>query len=897
MSPAILRTQSNERLDLTDFQYLAEDLVDAAQRQPGQSWMTAAAQRTWIMNGFATTNPSGTVVSVARGVALLARRDGGDVLYGVVAAEGDASRAVDLNAYADGTYQVYVRFEYVDSALQSRIFWNPSGTGSEFAQTMNTRYAAEWSMRVEAGSPGAEWTRIAQVVKSGGGLVLTDLRQFYFEGAVAGAYPLDWGAGTNDRSDNRAAYGVGDLRTWSSAVRTRLTELGGQQWWKQNLDGTGVIAKADEADFFVNGGHVSGYAATNPAGLTIRVTSGVAYVTGRRIAISNATPLGYIDLTQPAAATRYVELLNTGVLQLSAAPTGLTLWQIVSAGGVVTQVNDFRGRVPRRYNGQLVLQNAQSLAWMNSSDATDGELYLDASNALIQNMGNGGDMQWWTNNHGNRIMGLTGSDAGNTQLDLVSPVAVILHFGETSVADWYTMMDGGTLLWRKGSTAATDNVMALFTGGASPDTATTWQLYSDLPSGGGTNDWFGRMFANASGEAHMQLKNSYTGFDPIYRAVVRDTANYWEWRVDTSDDDALNWRTSGGTWLYGAHGTGNLGIRRLVVGNVSNGATTGIDYLLTDSDLQFCVQTSADSADPMVRFIRSTDPDNSGSIDFVVSNTAQNRIMSRAKALYTGTIAAVHWYLLTANTERLRVDSTGHLYTNAHAASAGGHLEVGGLLLEGATTGNEAMLMLTDSAGVAHGMTTYADTDCYLDLSAHGASAGGARLRGFGEGARGTQIEGYATTSDTTTSSTDAAIRLVVGKKSGTSATAFAAADNIFMVSNLTTSEFVVKGDGTTYVQTNGTGGAVSTFDDQQDALACHDLAYAMAGRWNDVWAYGAERLQKMGVMDGTFLNLQNGLAMGLSGVSEMFQVLDWVLRNKLGLSYEEIRQQVRATA
>ena len=59
-------------------------------------------------------------------------------------------------------------------------------------------------MRIESSSPGAEWTQIAQVVKSGGSVTITDQREFYFEGAVTGAYAGTWGAG-NDR-DNDVSF-------------------------------------------------------------------------------------------------------------------------------------------------------------------------------------------------------------------------------------------------------------------------------------------------------------------------------------------------------------------------------------------------------------------------------------------------------------------------------------------------------------------------------------------------------------------------------------------------------------------------------------------------------------------------------------------------------------------
>jgi hypothetical protein len=733
--PDMLRTQSNERLDLVDFQYLAEDAWDAAQRQPGSSWLTPSAQRMWVMSGFAPSNPAGAQLQVDRGVALLGRREGGTPLYGVVAAEGDVQKIVDMVAYGNGTYGVYIRFDYVDSDLQSRIFWNPAGTGSEFAQSVNTRYAAQWSLRIETGSPGAEWHQIASVVKSGGAITITDTRKFYFEGAVDTTYANEWGTG-NDRNANRALYGCGDLRTWSSAMRTRMTELGGQEWWRQNLDGTGMITKVDENDFFATPCHVSGYVATNPSGFTVRVTAGVAYVSGRRIAVTNATTLGYVDLTMPPSTTRYVELLSTGVLQLitHGAQTGLVLWDVTSGGGGVTLLTDKRVENPRRYSGNMILQNAMSFTWMNAA----------------------------------------------------------------------------------GTGKAT-------------------RLYSD-------------------------------------------------------GADAVVMENTGATFLYATYTAGNIGINKLAVGIVDS---TMDSYL--SADTKFFVYTDGDTATPLARFQRESNPDSTGSIDFIVSSTVNNRILSRGKSFYVGTYAALPLYLTTNNTERFRIDgSTSKMYSAGSSSSA--CLVSGGILLQGETySENEHAFMLIDRT-LTHGMTDFVDTNCYLGLRSHTGS--GAEVRGFGDNKVGLYLTAFSVVADTTTSTGGVApVQVGTAKKSGTGITSWAAGDNIFTVRNAGATQFIVKGDGSVYVHTSTGAGNVGTYDEQQDALACRDLAYGMAGQWKRTWQYSAARLEDMGIMKNGFLNLQNGLAMGLSGISEVFQVLDWVLRNKLNLSYEDVRQQIRAAA
>ncbi len=238
--PNLLRTESNERLDLSDFQFVSESIREHGRHLGDQFMANPTGNRAWVLSGFGITNPSGKQLQVTRGRALLALRDGANVLYGFVTTEGDATKIVDLTGQSPGTYNIYIRFEFVDGASGSRIFWNAAGNGNEFAQTINTRQTANWGLRVETGSPGSEWLKIGEVDQAS--MAITDQRPLYFEGVPSASYATTWGAG-NDRNADRQQYGVTDLQTFTEAMRTCIEDIKGagiRNWWDDSIGGLTV---------------------------------------------------------------------------------------------------------------------------------------------------------------------------------------------------------------------------------------------------------------------------------------------------------------------------------------------------------------------------------------------------------------------------------------------------------------------------------------------------------------------------------------------------------------------------------------------------------------------------------------------------------------------------------
>jgi len=266
MGTDLLQAATNERLDLNDFEFLASEGLQDLANEPFEAFVTnPLGVRSWVVEGFALTNVIADQLTATKGRAILASRENGVVKYGNLASWGDATKIVDLGATASGTYNVYVRFEYVDGDSESRIFWNPAGGGSEVTGTIPTRKNANWSMRVEAGSPGAEWLKVGEVIVSAG-LTLSDHRNLYFEGSVPDTYESGWssdgGGSANDRNADRQQYGVKDLQTFTAAMRQSLEDIKGRglrRWWDRDIGGMNIGFDAAPVEDRIAVGDVNSY--------------------------------------------------------------------------------------------------------------------------------------------------------------------------------------------------------------------------------------------------------------------------------------------------------------------------------------------------------------------------------------------------------------------------------------------------------------------------------------------------------------------------------------------------------------------------------------------------------------------------------------------------------------
>lgn len=252
-----LKVSANERIDLSDFSFATSAAIETASARQGDVLYCrdGATRRAWILSGFALTNPSGKTLQVAGGRALLSTRVDGAVKHGYLLTEGDATKTIDLTSLPSGTYGVFVRFDVFEQDIASRVFWNPASAGSEYVASVATRRSSNWSLRVDLGTPGAEWLQIGTANNSGGSLAIVDQRPLFFEGVVGTGYTSGWsidgGGSANDRNSNRVAYGVQDLQTAFASMRECLRDIKGRglrAWYARDIGGMNLGFDADPVE-------------------------------------------------------------------------------------------------------------------------------------------------------------------------------------------------------------------------------------------------------------------------------------------------------------------------------------------------------------------------------------------------------------------------------------------------------------------------------------------------------------------------------------------------------------------------------------------------------------------------------------------------------------------------
>ena len=241
MIKSFLRTEVGERIEHRDFRHGME----VSQRLPvpemvrsvvvGDDSGTSTQFQNYVLSGFETDNPSGTIVRVQNGKAIVGYREAGEVVQGAIVSGGEPNRSQDIASYGDGTYGVFVKFDFRDTAFENRIFWNANAaTPIEITKSIATRSEENWTFVVESVSPGPEWLRVAEVVKSGVSLTPSDARDFFFEGTFANSHLVvdaEWGGG-DDRSATRATDGVFGFRRFVRGMQRQVQDIvGGTGWW------------------------------------------------------------------------------------------------------------------------------------------------------------------------------------------------------------------------------------------------------------------------------------------------------------------------------------------------------------------------------------------------------------------------------------------------------------------------------------------------------------------------------------------------------------------------------------------------------------------------------------------------------------------------------------------
>jgi len=139
--------------------------------------------------------------------------------------------------------------------------------------------------------------------------------------------------------------------------------------------------------------------------------------------------------------------------------------------------------------------------------------------------------------------------------------------------------------------------------------------------------------------------------------------------------------------------------------------------------------------------------------------------------------------------------------------------------------GNDGNILTLKSSDIAHGMTDNAETDTYFFIKKNNPTEGGVYMQGHSETASpGIRITGATTTASTgEAANVEGSIHLEGSLKSNNSIDAHGADDNILIVRNHGTTNFIVKGDGELFSNQSATVGTYDAYEDAQ-LVRAYDL-------------------------------------------------------------------------
>lgn len=877
--PDMLNVQMNERVDLEDFSQLAQSPDEHARNAASNFFLPVTGQKCWVLSGFTSQNPTAAQLRVTKGSAFLTTKVGGEVQTGfIIGADGDATKTLDLASYPDGTYYAYVRFEYQEGDIASRVFWNASGSGSEFAQLTNTRKLANWNLRVEASTPGSEWMRVSQVVKSGGALAISDLRELYFEGTVASNYASTW---TNRVSD-RATYGVTNLKDFIEVARAKYQDFtggsaAGHRWWED--PGYGILDTLRIGA--ISTGFVTwGFTLDIPGGLDAGIGEGEAWVRGiftywggdyRTFTANRDT---YVDLNYLGALT-YTEVAN-GAAAPPLAGNAIRLFCIVTDGSDIPETRQL-------YSPGLTLDSSSRQLTLNAVSGETPTLMFKKA------MGPEGQPQFSTAgtiqgailfhqydgySYGQgaaiRAQAAATHTAGNIPTMLVFCTAEtnweaerlrLTHQGDL----WLGLAAASTVRYKLGiGQNANQRGLAVLSGAAnSPAVEMSATANSGFIGYNAylSDDTPSLKYANtlASRGATGFLFNRASYHNRIF--VIADYGTSTAGSAFTVEPMAAFWKDiDGGHLIVCDHGS------------------TFLDSPYNMLEVKRTCSVTTDDAYTTLLNTGSSGATGFGEVGLRLKNGSYST--KHAWRTYMPDNIVGDWSL------RFNYDDTDILTLVASSGDPKGYF--------GSNSSSQSIWQVKgnfrlQNGSVAHGMTNVYPTDVPAVLDCYSSTEGGGWLTGLSENIRALGLRGCQTNEDTTdTSASNACVEVYAAKRNGVNLQAISATGNLFAIQNFGTTRLVLKGDGTLHL-TNTT---LVALDDYEDALACRDAAYAQVNP-KMVVKYDLKKLQQMGVMAGNFINYQGMQALVLGGIGELYHVLDYLLK-KLGMDYDAIRREVR---
>lgn len=265
---------SAERLDLSDLlsieSYVATDFRYIVQALAG-------FDKPYVLRGFDVINPSDSIggqnisIRVADSVVFFPMAVAGSFYTGLPEGSPESQPLTpDLKKgtlLAPVTNYVYLTFTTVDTAQDTRAFWDPdkeSGTGGEFTNDVNTESVLQVVVNVSTSAFPSDGIPICKVVMGAtsiqsiqdcrdlffrlgtGGASPDPLRSFEFRGLPADPYKRAEPLGTISSSTGANPFQGADkniynLKEWMDVVMTKLRELGGTSYWYEDASAYSII--------------------------------------------------------------------------------------------------------------------------------------------------------------------------------------------------------------------------------------------------------------------------------------------------------------------------------------------------------------------------------------------------------------------------------------------------------------------------------------------------------------------------------------------------------------------------------------------------------------------------------------------------------------------------------
>jgi len=187
---------------------------------------------------------------------------------------------------------------------------------------------------------------------------------------------------------------------------------------------------------------------------------------------------------------------------------------------------------------------------------------------------------------------------------------------------------------------------------------------------------------------------------------------------------------------------------------------------------------------------------------------------------------------------------------------------------------NDDGLIDGKSSDVAHGITSFAETNSFVTISKGDGNEGGLMLRGFSEGVAGAYIQSLYTTDNTTkTTSATGAIEFWSRKKSGTTVGAPGADANLAVFKANGTARFILDAEGSGHADVEWT-----TYDVENDFAAVNDIEAAFGVGGFVTRAYDRDGLADLGIFSREGWHTEGGRQRGMMDWTKMLMLHTGVL-------------------